>query len=119
MRAEPDVVSPNILEAEELVGHEFASEEERLLAVREIVALGPSEAIMTMADGCVADVLIDGKSCLRRARTEPREPVANAARATLSSPATSPPAMRAARPTSACASASPVARSPPDGSAPG
>ena len=34
VRAEPDVVSPNILEAEELVGHEFASEEERLLAVR-------------------------------------------------------------------------------------
>ncbi len=62
VRAEPDVVSPNVLEAEELVGHEFASEEERLLAVREIVALGPHEAIMTMGDGCVADVLIDGKS---------------------------------------------------------
>jgi 1-phosphofructokinase family hexose kinase len=76
VRAEPDVVSPNILEAEELVGHEFASEEERLLAVREIVALGPSEAIMTMADGCVADVQIEGKSCLRRARIEQREPVA-------------------------------------------
>jgi len=44
--------------------------------VREIVELGPREAIMTMGDGCVADVLIDGKSCLRRARTEPREPIA-------------------------------------------
>ena len=76
VRAEPDVVSPNILEAEELVGHEFASEEERLLAVREIVELGPSEAIMTMSDGCVADVQIEGRSCLRRARIEQREPVA-------------------------------------------
>ncbi len=76
VRAEPDVVSPNVLEAEELVGHEFASEEERLLAVREIVALGPHEAIMTMGDGCVADVQIEGKSCLRRARIEHREPVA-------------------------------------------
>jgi 1-phosphofructokinase family hexose kinase len=76
VRAEPDVVSPNILEAEELVGHEFASEEERLLAVREIVELGPSEAIMTMGDGCVADVQIEGRSCLRRARIEQREPVA-------------------------------------------
>ena len=76
VRAEPDVVSPNVLEAEELVGHEFAGEEERLLAVREIVELGPREAIMTMGDGCVADVLIDGKSCLRRARTTPREPIA-------------------------------------------
>src|ERR1700728_2380426 len=76
VRAEPDVVSPNILEAEELVGHEFGSEEERLLGVREIVQLGPHEAIMTMADGCVADVLIEGKSCMRRARTTPREPIA-------------------------------------------
>jgi 1-phosphofructokinase/tagatose 6-phosphate kinase len=76
VRAEPDVVSPNVLEAEELVGHEFGSEDERLLAVREIVGLGPREAIMTMPDGCVADVLIEGKSCMRRARTEPREPVA-------------------------------------------
>ena len=33
VRAEPDVVSPNVLEAEELVGHEFANEEERSLAV--------------------------------------------------------------------------------------
>ncbi|HEY5261866.1 MAG TPA: 1-phosphofructokinase family hexose kinase [Solirubrobacteraceae bacterium] len=76
VRAEPHVVSPNVLEAEELVGHEFGSEEERLLAVREIVGLGPHEAIMTMADGCVADILIEGKSCMRRARTEPREPIA-------------------------------------------
>jgi 1-phosphofructokinase family hexose kinase len=76
VRAEPDVVSPNVLEAEELVGHEFAVEDERLLAVREIVGLGPREAIMTMGDGCVADVQIDGKSSLRRARTELREPIA-------------------------------------------
>ena len=41
VRAEPDLVSPNVLEAEELVGHEFASEEERSLAMAEIAALGP------------------------------------------------------------------------------
>jgi 1-phosphofructokinase family hexose kinase len=76
VRAEPDVVSPNVLEAEELVGHEFVDEQERLHAVREIVELGPREAIMTMPDGCVADVQIEGRSCLRRARTEPREPIA-------------------------------------------
>src|ERR1035437_2339671 len=40
VRAEPHVVSPNVLEAEELVGHEFASEEERSLAVVEMAALG-------------------------------------------------------------------------------
>ncbi len=61
VRAEPDVVSPNVIEAEELVGHEFASEEERSLAVREIAALGPREAIMTLPDGCFAQVLVDGQ----------------------------------------------------------
>jgi 1-phosphofructokinase family hexose kinase len=75
-RAEPDVVSPNVLEAEELVGHEFAGEEERSLAVREMAALGPREAIMTLPDGCFALVLVDGHPCLKRARIEPREPIA-------------------------------------------
>jgi 1-phosphofructokinase/tagatose 6-phosphate kinase len=75
-RAEPDVVSPNVLEAEELVGHEFAGEQERLEAVREIVELGPKEAIVTMPDGCVAEVLIDGKHCLKRAKIAPREAIA-------------------------------------------
>jgi 1-phosphofructokinase len=76
VRAEPDVVSPNVLEAEELVGHEFASEEERLSAVGEIVALGPREAIMTLPDGCVAQVDVDGQRLLKRARIEQREPIA-------------------------------------------
>jgi 1-phosphofructokinase family hexose kinase len=76
VRAEPDVVSPNVLEAEELVGHEFAGEEERSLAVAEIAALGPREAIMTLPDGCVAQVLVDGQRRMKRARIEPREPVA-------------------------------------------
>jgi 1-phosphofructokinase family hexose kinase len=76
VRAEPDVVSPNVLEAEELVGHEFAGEEERSLAVREMAALGPREAIMTLPDGCFAQVLVDGHPCLKRARIDPREPIA-------------------------------------------
>jgi 1-phosphofructokinase family hexose kinase len=76
VRAEPDVVSPNVLEAEELVGHEFAGEQERSLAVGEIAALGPREAIMTLPDGCFAQVLVDGQRLLKRARIEPREPVA-------------------------------------------
>src|ERR1700733_15246775 len=76
VRAEPDVVSPNVLEAEELVGHEFAGEEERSLAVGEIVALGPKEAIMTLPDGCYAQVLVDGQRRLKRASIELREPVA-------------------------------------------
>jgi 1-phosphofructokinase family hexose kinase len=54
VRAEPDVVSPNVLEAEELVGHEFNDDEDRVIAVREMVGLGAREAIMTMPDGCFA-----------------------------------------------------------------
>jgi 1-phosphofructokinase family hexose kinase len=76
VRAEPDLVSPNVLEAEELVGHEFASDEERSLAIAEIAALGPHEVIMTLPDGCLAQVLIDGQKRLKRARIEPREPIA-------------------------------------------
>ena len=76
VRAEPDVISPNALEAEELIGHEFAGEDEGSQAVREIAALGPREAIMTLPDGCVAQVLVDGRPRLKRARIEPREPIA-------------------------------------------
>jgi sugar/nucleoside kinase (ribokinase family) len=54
VRAEPDVVSPNVLEAEELVGHEFNDDEDRVIAVREMVGLGAREAVMTMPDGCFA-----------------------------------------------------------------
>jgi 1-phosphofructokinase family hexose kinase len=76
VRAEPDVVSPNVIEAEELVGHEFSSEEERSLAVREIAALGPREAIMTLPDGCFAQVLVDDQPCMRRVSVAVRESIA-------------------------------------------
>jgi 1-phosphofructokinase/tagatose 6-phosphate kinase len=54
VRAEPDVISPNVLEAEELVGHEFNDDEDRTYAVREMCELGARDAIMTMPDGCFA-----------------------------------------------------------------
>jgi 1-phosphofructokinase/tagatose 6-phosphate kinase len=76
VRAEPDVVTPNVLEAEELVGHEFAGEDERAAVVSEIAALGAREAIMTLPDGCLALVRVDGQPRLKRAHIEPREPVA-------------------------------------------
>jgi 1-phosphofructokinase/tagatose 6-phosphate kinase len=49
-------VSPNVLEAEELVGHEFNDDEDRIIAVREMVGLGAREAIMTMGDGVFAQM---------------------------------------------------------------
>ena len=119
VRAEPDLVSPNVLEAEELVGHEFASEEERLAGRLEIAALGPREAIMTLPDGCVAQVLLDGQRMTQaRPHGAARADRASAAPATPSWRATWPRAMKGARPTSACASAWPAARSPPRAWAP-
>ncbi len=76
VRAEPDVVSPNVLEAEELVGHEFNDDEDRSIAVREMTQLGAREAIMTLTDGCLAQVNSDGGPRMCRAHIEPREPVA-------------------------------------------
>ncbi|HUE25762.1 MAG TPA: 1-phosphofructokinase family hexose kinase [Solirubrobacteraceae bacterium] len=56
-RAEPDVVSPNELEAEELVGQEFNDVDDRARAVVEMTRLGAGEAIMTVRDGCYASVI--------------------------------------------------------------
>jgi 1-phosphofructokinase family hexose kinase len=84
VRAEPDVISPNVLEAEELVGHEFNDgEDDWRIAVREMTDLGAREAIMTMPDGCFARMRSDepgGEPCLYRVRVaspalEPRATV--------------------------------------------
>jgi 1-phosphofructokinase/tagatose 6-phosphate kinase len=76
VRAEPDLVAPNIHEAEELIGQEFADDDDRAGAVREIVALGAREALMTAPDGCWAQILVEGAPQLFRATIAPREPVA-------------------------------------------
>ncbi len=73
VRAEADVVSPNELEAEELAGHEFADEDDRARAVVELTRQGPSEAIMTVADGCYAYVREDSGHSLYRVTIEPLE----------------------------------------------
>jgi len=65
IRADPDLVSPNELEAEELVGQEFNDVEDRAQAVIEMTRLGAREAIMTVADGCYAHVLDEGPAVFR------------------------------------------------------
>ena len=65
-----------MLEAEELVGHEFNDEEDRAIAVGEMVQLGPREAIMTLPDGCVACVSVGGERTLLRVWVDPRQDVA-------------------------------------------
>ena len=65
------VVSPNVLEAEELVGHEFNDDDDQVVAVREMVSLGAREAIITVQDGCFAHVLEDGGRAIYRVRLDP------------------------------------------------
>jgi 1-phosphofructokinase/tagatose 6-phosphate kinase len=73
VRAEPDVVSPNELEAEELVGHEFNDDNDRAEAVVEMTRLGAREAIMTVPDGCYASVLDNGAPSLWRVSVAEQE----------------------------------------------
>jgi 1-phosphofructokinase family hexose kinase len=73
-RRGPDVVSPNELEAEGLVGYEFGDEDDRRSAVREMIEMGARESIMTLSDGCLA-LLGDGEPHVYRATLEPLEPV--------------------------------------------
>jgi 1-phosphofructokinase/tagatose 6-phosphate kinase len=73
VRAEPDVVSPNELEAEDLAGHEFVDVDDRARAVVEIARQGPEEAIMTVPDGCYGYVREDGGHAIYRLTIDPLE----------------------------------------------
>ena len=108
-RAGPDVVTPNELEAEELVGHEFADDEDRATAVAEIVDAGRPRGGHDLARR------LPGPARRRRRRHQPAPAAAGprwtrwsrsrrSARATPSWPASWPPATAAARRTTACAS---------------
>jgi 1-phosphofructokinase family hexose kinase len=73
-RAEPTVVSPNELEAEELVGHEFSDDQDRLTGLEEVTNLGPREAIMTLGSGCIG-LIGEPDPQLYRVTLDPLEPV--------------------------------------------
>ncbi len=75
LRAEPDVVAPNVVEAEEAVGHEFNDADDFLLGLSGLVEMGAGEAMITTEGGCVAIV---GTGIERRryeVRIEQLEPV--------------------------------------------
>ena len=52
--AEPFLVTPNVVEAEGLVGQEFTEEEDFAMALDAIAELGPRNVLITRDDGCVA-----------------------------------------------------------------
>jgi len=69
------VVTPNELEAEELVGQEFADRGDLVQGLSELVRLGAGEAAITRPDGCVAVVGEGSERRFVEVRTEPLDPV--------------------------------------------
>ena len=74
-RSGPDLVTPNLIEAEELVGHEFADDEDRLAGAKAIVEMGARDAVITYETGCVAVVGENGDRSVLRTAVEAREAV--------------------------------------------
>jgi 1-phosphofructokinase/tagatose 6-phosphate kinase len=75
LRAGPDLVSPNAIEAEELVGHEFRDEQDRIQALYGLCELGAKEAIITHEEGRCALVGRNHERTLFSVRADPLEPV--------------------------------------------
>jgi 1-phosphofructokinase family hexose kinase len=70
-RAEPGIVTPNEPEAEELVGHEFSDDEDRVRAMHEMVEVGAADGVMTRPNGCLALMRDTGERTLYSARIDP------------------------------------------------
>jgi 1-phosphofructokinase family hexose kinase len=75
VQAEPHLVAPNVREAEELVGHEFAGEDDLAGALDEIAALGARNVLVTHDTGCYALVRDGGEEHRVRAASPRFDPV--------------------------------------------
>ena len=73
--AEPDLVAPNQLEAEELVGHEFQGDGDFVAALDEIVDMGARNVIITHDLGCFALVREAGGTHRYQVEIDAVEPV--------------------------------------------
>ena len=75
LRAEPAVVAPNVIEAEEAVGHEFNDVDDFGLGLTSLAEMGAGEAIITSETGCVGSVGVGTERRRYEARIEQLEPV--------------------------------------------
>jgi len=73
--AEPFLVTPNVVEAEGLVGQEFTEEEDFAMALDAIVEMGPRNVLITRDDGCVALLREERSVRLYHAQAPRLEPV--------------------------------------------
>jgi 1-phosphofructokinase family hexose kinase len=76
VRAGPSVITPNELEAEELVGHEFEGPGDLASGLAQLLELGAGEAIVTRGEGCVAAIGEPSGRSYYEVKTEPLEAVA-------------------------------------------
>ena len=77
LRAEPAVVVPNALEAEEAVGYEFNDSDDRVMALSGLIEMGAGEAIITSADGCAAIVGAGPERRRYEVSTDQMEPISS------------------------------------------
>ena len=75
VQAEPHLVSPNVREAEGLVGHEFNDDEDLANGLDEIAALGARNVLITLEAGCYALMREDREEHRVRATAPRLEPV--------------------------------------------
>jgi 1-phosphofructokinase family hexose kinase len=75
IRAEPYLVSPNLREAELLVGREFGDDADLASGLDEIAALGARNVIITMETGCYALLREDRTEIRLRATAPPVEAI--------------------------------------------
>jgi 1-phosphofructokinase/tagatose 6-phosphate kinase len=73
--AEPFLVSPNQIEAEGLVGHEFRDEEDNINALERIADLGPRNVLVTSEAACFGLFREERRRLLFRAQAPRVEPV--------------------------------------------
>lgn len=71
VRARPHLVTPNIREAEDLVGHEFHDEQDVVDATAAICEMGARNVIIKTTHGCVARFTRSRRSHVYRANIQP------------------------------------------------
>jgi 1-phosphofructokinase family hexose kinase len=71
VEAEPYLVTPNVQEAEGLVGHEFVDDEDLANGLDEIAEVGARNVLVTHAEGCHA-LLREGRTQMRLRAAGPR-----------------------------------------------
>jgi len=56
IKARPDFIFPKVVEAENVIGHEFAGVEDQIWAVRKMREMGAGSVVLTYRYGCVAEL---------------------------------------------------------------